>query len=89
MKWPLDMVSKHVLLYLCLPDYMSIFSNSNTRGTSRERALLMMFERYYMTVNEIHFPIPTGKLNSSTKRFYENVDCVVTLHPILIYFRIS
>ncbi|CAB4006797.1 Hypothetical predicted protein, partial [Paramuricea clavata] len=32
----------------------------NTRGTSRERALLMLFERYYMAVNEIHFPIPTG-----------------------------
>ncbi|XP_028401360.1 gamma-secretase-activating protein-like [Dendronephthya gigantea] len=32
----------------------------NTRGTSRERALLMLFERYHMAVNQIHFPIPTG-----------------------------
>lgn len=48
---------------------MLIFSNSNTRGTRRERALHMMFERYYMTVNEIHFPIPTGKLNNCTNVF--------------------
>ena len=34
MKLPLDMVSKHVVLYLCLPDYVlyRLFHSSSLRG---------------------------------------------------------
>ncbi|XP_046854214.1 uncharacterized protein LOC124447347 isoform X2 [Xenia sp. Carnegie-2017] len=30
------------------------------RGTMRDRALFMLFERYYMAVNEINFPVSKG-----------------------------
>ena len=65
--------------------YVVIFPYSNTRGTSRERALLMLFERYYMAVNEIHFPIPKG---NQIERFSRNVFCKVLFTLILNLFNI-
>ena len=52
MKLPLDMVSKHVLLYLCLPDYLIRFTLEPYNFTSNvfQDFVFTYFERTAMNI---------------------------------------